>query len=237
MAGVPYSAPLTVAWGVAPYSLNVSGLPSGLTYSNGNISGTPGAVGSFTVTVTAVDALGASISKALSLTTVAPAIGFAPSLPAGTSGTPYTATLSATGFGPFRFTATGLPSGLTLSGSTITGTPATAGAYSVALTATDASGASAAATVTLTINPAASSNYTSQDEGKGKITAIAPDYTCLMVGSKKLIWNSATTIQVNTNSVDLHVVNSFVQVGMVVQWKGLRDKTTNTVLTNRLEIN
>ena len=34
-----------------------------------------------------------------------------------------------------------------------------------------------------------------------------------------------------------HVLDSFVKVGMKVQWKGLRDKATNTVLTSQIEIN
>ena len=166
-------------------------------------------------------------------------IGFAPALPNGTVGVSYSATLSATGgTAPFTFSSTGLPGGLTLLGGTISGTPTTAGAFPVKLTATDATGVSASATVTLTIGAARTTgNYTIEDESSGKITAVAPDYSYLMVGTKKLIWNAATHIQVNTNSVDLHVVNSFVKPGMIVQWKGLRDKTTNTVLTSQLEIN
>jgi len=236
--GVAYTAPVTVSWGVAPYSITLAGLPAGLTYSGGNISGTPGAVGTFTVTITAVDKTGASTTKALSLTVLDQTIGFAPVLPAGTVGTSYRATLSATGYGPFVFGATGLPAGLTLNGSTISGTPTAAGSSTVSLTATDAALAVATVSLTLTINPASTTpKYTIPDESQGKITAIAPDYSYLMVGRKKLIWSSTTHIQVNTNGVDLHTVTSFVKIGMVVQWKGLRNAATNTVLTSQLEIN
>jgi len=142
------------------------------------------------------------------------------------------------GTAPFTFTATGLPAGLTLAGNTISGMPSVTGTFAVKLTATDATKAAVSVTVNLVIAAAATSgNYTIEDESSGKITAIAADYSYLMVGAKKLIWNAATHIQVNTDAVDLHTVTSFVKVGMLVQWKGLRDKTTNTVLTSQLEIN
>jgi hypothetical protein len=64
---------------------------------------------------------------------------------------------------------------------------------------------------------------------------VGSDY--LMVGRKKLIWNAGTVILVNTPDGELSTITSFVQPGMKVQWKGLRDKATNTVLTNKLEIN
>jgi len=237
-AGVAYTAPVTVSGGVAPYTVTLSGLPKGLTYSGGNVTGTPAAVGTFSVSVTAVDATGATAAKTLSLTVLDQTIGFAPALPAGTVGTPYSATLSASGFGPFVYGATGLPAGLTLSGNTISGTPTAAGSSAVGLTATDAAKTVAAVSVTLTINASsATPSYTIEDESQGKITAIASDYSYLMVGAKKLIWSAATHIQVNTNSVDLHTVTSFVKVGMGVQWKGLRNKATDTVLTSQLEIN
>ena len=108
------------------------------------------------------------------------------------------------------------------------------GSYPITIAAVDAVGASASRSVTLTIDPAPG-NYTISDEGKGKITAIGPGY--LMVGSKKLIWNAATRITVNEPAGEVHMIDSFVQVGMKVQWKGLRDKSTNTVLTSQLEVN
>jgi hypothetical protein len=58
-----------------------------------------------------------------------------------------------------------------------------------------------------------------------------------MVGGKKLVWNAATLIIVNTPGGELHAITSFVKPGMKVQWKGLRDKATSTVLTSRLEVN
>lgn len=94
------------------------------------------------------------------------------------------------------------------------------------------------ATATTTVNPAstpAPGNYTVKDEGQGKITEVGQDY--VKVDTKTLIWSATTTLIVNTDNGTLHVVDSFVRVGMKVQWKGLRDKATNTVLTSKLEIN
>jgi hypothetical protein len=46
-----------------------------------------------------------------------------------------------------------------------------------------------------------------------------------------------TVVIVNTPDGAKPVIDSFVKVGMKAQWKGLRDKATNTVLTSKLEIN
>ena len=232
-AGLAYSAPIAVSWGVPPYAVTVSGLPAGMAFDGANVTGVPAAVGSFTVSVTAIDAVGASASKSLPLTVADQPITFAPTLPNGMVGSAYSATLSASGFGPFLYGATGLPAGLALAGNTISGTPATAGTFTVLLTATDAAHAVSTAQVSVTISPRA--KYSIPDEGKGRITAVGSNY--LMVGTKKLIWNSTTMIIVNTPNGVIHVIDSFVKAGMKVQWKGLRDKTTNTVLTSKLEVN
>jgi hypothetical protein len=73
------------------------------------------------------------------------------------------------------------------------------------------------------------------DENKGKISAMGSGY--LMVGTKKLIWNTTTVITVNEPSGAVHVIDSFVKAGMKVQWKGMRDPATNTVMTSQLEVN
>ena len=233
-AGLGYSAPVSVAWGVAPYNITVAGLPADLMFDGANAIGTPMVVGSFVVSITAIDSVGVTAVKSLTLVVTDQAITFAPTLPNGTVGAAYSASLSASGFGPFTYSATGLSAGLTLVRNTISGTPTTAGTYMGTLTATDAVGVTAAVSFTLTIN-SAPANFTVPDEAKGKITAVAADY--LMVGGKKLIWNANTKINVNTPNGVIHVVNSFVKKGMKVQWKGLRDKATNTVLTSQLEIN
>ena len=53
----PYQQSLAVAGGVAPYSFTVQGaLPAGISFTNGQFTGTPSAVGSSTITVNASDA-------------------------------------------------------------------------------------------------------------------------------------------------------------------------------------
>ncbi len=79
------------------------------------------------------------------------------SLPAGTAGSAYSATLTATGaIGVVTFGVTGaLPAGLTLSsGGTLSGTPTQAGTFLLTVTATDqSSGCTDSTSVTLPISP------------------------------------------------------------------------------------
>jgi subtilase family serine protease len=73
----------------------------------------------------------------------------------GTVGTATSLTLSASGgTGSYTWTATGLPTGLSIASSTgvISGTPTTAGTYSVTATATDTASATGSATFTWTIS-------------------------------------------------------------------------------------
>ena len=172
----------------------------------------------------------------LTALTVKPAVTIGTSVLAnGTVGKPYSAAVSVEwGVAPYTITISGLPSGLAFSGGSIAGTPLVAGTYPITITAVDSVGASTSKALSLTIDPAPTS-YTIVDEGKGRITAVGSGY--LMVGSKNLIWNSATLIIVNKSTGEAHVIDSFVQAGMKVQWKGMRDGSTNTVLTSQLEVN
>jgi hypothetical protein len=79
-------------------------------------------------------------------------------MPKATHGVSYSTTLKELGGTlPFRWTATGLPTGLTLAASTgvISGTATTAGTYNVKVTLTDSTTPTknqATATLTLTVN-------------------------------------------------------------------------------------
>jgi hypothetical protein len=139
IAGQPYTYTVTASNG--PISFNASGLPAGLTMSNGIISGTVAIAGTYNIQLSASNANGSGYAN-LALTVKLP-------LPVITS--PLTADglvnvafnyaiLSAnvaTTFG-----ATGLPGGLTLNSATgaITGTPTNAGVYPVNITAANTTG-------------------------------------------------------------------------------------------------
>ncbi|GLW93999.1 putative Ig domain-containing protein [Actinokineospora globicatena] len=91
----------------------------------------------------------------------------------GTVGTPASLTLSATGgTAPYTWTASGLPAGLSVStGGVISGTPTTAGNYTVTVTATPATGTpgSASFTWTITAPPAGDAEVTDPGDQTGRV--------------------------------------------------------------------
>ncbi|WP_198665920.1 MULTISPECIES: putative Ig domain-containing protein [unclassified Sphingomonas] len=149
-AGVAYSQTLTASGGTPGYTYAVTSgaLPAGVTLATGGtLSGTPTAAGTFNVTITATDSStgsGApySGSRAYTLTIAAPTIALTPTtIPAGTAGTAYSQTLTASGGTPaytYAVTAGALPAGVTLSTSgTLSGTPIGSGTFNFTVTATD----------------------------------------------------------------------------------------------------
>ncbi|MEH3114073.1 Ig-like domain-containing protein [Pedobacter terrae] len=157
----PYSKQLPVATGGTPgytYALATgSSLPSGLTLSaSGLLSGTPTATGNPTFDVIVTDTKGCNTTATFTLT-VTPALALAPgTLPNGVTGTAYTTNgiPSATGgTGPYTYSATGIPPGLTFNPSTreITGTPNQIGAFTIPVTVTDANGNTITASYALKI--------------------------------------------------------------------------------------
>jgi hypothetical protein len=176
-----YSAPIVAAWGATPYkSISVSGQPSSLSFDGTNLTGTPIVVGTFPVTVTVIDAVGATATKTLSLVVNDQSISFAPVLPVATVGTGYSTTLAASGYGPFIYTASGLPAGLALTtGNVVSGTPTIAGTSVVTLTATDAAGSASSAIVTLVVNPAAVGASCTAPTGSTSVKTIKANVTAV----------------------------------------------------------
>ncbi|MDE1155945.1 MAG: putative Ig domain-containing protein [Acidobacteriaceae bacterium] len=162
--GTAYTMTLGASGGTLPYawSLSSGSLPSGLGLSTaGVIAGTPIAKGTSSFVVQVTDSTGATATATLSITINAatttlsiPAI----TLPAGTVGSVYASSLSATG-GTTPYTwglASGsVPAGLTLSSTgSIAGTPTTKGTESFVAQVTDSTGATATVSLSITINAA-----------------------------------------------------------------------------------
>lgn len=150
-AEVPYQFDMYARSGCPPYHYNVTGgtIAPGLTLTTvndgasggiGRLKGTPTTPGSYSfwVSITTPESATCLGDRADRLFTIT--IGVAPlaikttSLSRGVVGAPYTETLTASGGGSQAWSATGLPPGLAVSGSTITGTPTTAGNYTVTVT-------------------------------------------------------------------------------------------------------
>jgi type II secretory pathway pseudopilin PulG len=140
------------------WSVSSGSLPPGLNLSaGGQITGTPGADGSYNFTVLVTEAEGRTASKSLVIT-------IHPNDPEittvffhkGEEGIPYSAALAATGgSGAYTWTVLSglLPPGLGLTGSTISGTPASAGTYAFTLQITDGSGRQDRSSLSITIDP------------------------------------------------------------------------------------
>ena len=154
-AGYNQTISTTGGTGTTTFATTTGTLPTGLTLSSsGVLSGTPTAAGSYTFTVTATDAVGASASQSYTVSI----FGFSPFvLPGWTVNRPgYSQVITASGgTGPYTFSATGtLPPGLTLSsGGVLSGVPTAAGVYSFIITATDSTGVSVSKSDSVTINP------------------------------------------------------------------------------------
>lgn len=69
-SGQPYGGtPVTVSGGTAPYTVNLSGLPDGLNAdTSGNVTGTPTAPGTSTVSVSVTDNAGATATSVFTVT-------------------------------------------------------------------------------------------------------------------------------------------------------------------------
>lgn len=170
--GLAYSQSLAGAsGGTSPYSYSITSgsLPPGITLaSNGTLSGTASANGTFNFTVRATDSSTGTgpfnaTSGTLALTIAAATLSYAPANPpAATVGAAYSQSLAnaSGGVAPYTYTiASGsLPPGITLSANgTLSGTPSAGGSFNFTVTVTDSSGGSGPVSATsgpvlLTVN-------------------------------------------------------------------------------------
>jgi hypothetical protein len=150
-----YSASLSATGGTPPYTWSASGLPAGITASSsGSLSGTPTSPGPFTVTVTVKDSAGGSASASLGLTiSAAPLKITTTGISPPTLGTSFSVAFGATGgTPPYTWTATGLPTGVTISSTgTLSGTAAALGTSPITVNVTDSAGLTASETLSLTV--------------------------------------------------------------------------------------
>jgi len=124
-----------------PTSFNTSGLPAGLTFSNGVISGSVFIAGSYNIQLAASNASGPGYGN-LALTVKLPLPLITSALTAdGLVNAAFSYTLVSANVATI-FGATGLPGGLTLNPATgaITGTPTNAGVYSVTISVANTTG-------------------------------------------------------------------------------------------------
>lgn len=144
--------------GSEPFTYSATGLPPGLSFdpTTRAITGTPTQAGNYTVAVTVTDGDGKTITTNYPLAVTNPLALATTTLADGTVGVTYTPQnipAATGGVGPYTYTATGLPPGLSFNPATraITGTPTQAGNYSVTVTATDSQSKTVSASYSLKV--------------------------------------------------------------------------------------
>jgi hypothetical protein len=175
---VSYTPKLTATGGAPGYTWSLTGaLPSGVSFSNGAFSGTPGpgTAGSYPITVQVTDSLGGTFSQGYTVVIAPPPSVTTASLPLGEVGVPYpSTTLAATGgTAPYKWAITSgaLPAGMTFSSGTISGTPTAAANSTITFQVTDANSQTGSASLTLTVTAGGPTITTPATLPNGEATA------------------------------------------------------------------
>jgi Putative Ig domain len=185
-AGVAFDCAIAVSSGTGPFTWTATGLPAGLTLSvsadtkTATIIGTPSstqqssggsvarrimAASDPTVTVTVCDSGTPPVCSSVTFT-ITVALGITTtSLPSGSAGAVYSATISAGGgTTPYSWTVTGLPTGFTFTSGTpsvtITGTTVQTGNFTVTAMVTDSESPTVTVSATFTLTIAAAGTLT-----------------------------------------------------------------------------
>jgi uncharacterized protein (TIGR03437 family) len=168
--GGSVSASFTTNGGTPPYKFSLGGQPAGVTLGAGSLSGTPTQAGIFNATVTVTDA---NLNTASASTTINVLGVTTTALLGGTTGQPYATSIGAAGgTGSYTFSATGLPTGLSLTDyGYLTGTAKTAGTYAIGVTVSSG-GLSATTSLSLTIANAAALSISSASLPSGTVNVL-----------------------------------------------------------------
>jgi len=165
--GSAYTHAFVASGGASPYTFQLTGgaLPAGLVLgTDGRLSGTPTAAGSFSLTVQVTDSstgLGPfTTQRQYTLQVAAPQLVFAlPVLPPATHGGALNQTLTVSGgTAPYTYTVTGgsLPQGVSLSAAgVLSGAPAQSGSFAFTIEVRDANGFTGAQAYELVVAQAA----------------------------------------------------------------------------------
>lgn len=221
---VKYSVTVSATGGVAPLAVDVSGLPDGLTFDGSVIKGIATTLGNYPLTFTVTDSRGIKLVKVMTLSVIPKPLSLSLPPSTGKVGIPYLAILNASGgIGDLRIIAVGLPPGLTLQGTQLSGIPRVEGAYPVTLTVTDSTGKSLSRSVTITVGPGPLLNFAVVDNGTALVKTVADGF--IKAGTKTLLIDAGTQI------------TGTPRVGASVTWTGFRDSATRLVRADRLTFN
>jgi hypothetical protein len=170
---VAYAAYLSASGGASPYIYSIQGgsLPAGLSMADyGYISGTPKTPGVFPFGVQVTDTNGVNTSGQFSITILPGPLTLSGG-GSGTVGTQLSIAFSGSGgVPPYTFSISGsLPPGTAASGATLSGTPTTAGSYTLRVVLADSTGATVTQSVSIVIAVAPVSLTIGGSLGNGQV--------------------------------------------------------------------
>lgn len=239
-AGIDYSpVDISTVGGFPPATIDIAGLPTGVSLVGTKVGGIPLQSGIFPLTITATDFTNQRVISSNSITIdAAPVVNVSAVLSTGTVGTQYPDTNVTTsgGIGNITLSQTGLPSGLQLNSNIISGKPTVAGQFNVVLTGKDSYGTIGTAIVSLVINPAVvvppvNTCPVSGVKSVGQFKVVAVGATSITMSNGKVVnYLPCTKISWNRKSKS-HVF----KVGDSVEWKGFI--VNGSIVANKLTVN